>query len=89
MKDDRPDWYDEEKEMPQFWSWMLIILFSAAILGYGIATYLLVDDGPRRWEYGTLPDTPAQSIYNSKGPVKPAGAVQRQVAPLPTAKRER
>jgi len=76
------DWYDEEKEMPQLWGWVVIILFSAAIVGYGIATYFLVDDAPRRWDYRILPDTPAQSIYNTSIPKKPAQAPP-QIAPLP------
>jgi hypothetical protein len=44
-----------------------------------------VKDGPRRWNYGTLPDAPSQSIYSteaaSENTIPP-----RQVAPLPEAK---
>jgi hypothetical protein len=82
MGENEPKWYDEEKDIPDFWSWVILVLFSAAIVGYGIVTYLAVDDGPRKWEYGTLPDTPAQSIYNTKVPDKPAAA-PRQIPQLP------
>lgn len=84
MSDEQPRWYEEEKEMPRFWGWVVITLFSAAIVGYGIATYFLVGDGPRQWDYRVLPDTPAQSIYNTSRPKRPVQA-PLQIAPLPGA----
>jgi hypothetical protein len=82
MGEEKPNWYEEEKEMPQPLAWVVITLFSAFIVGYGVVTYLLVDDGPRQWSYGTLADTPAESIYNSAVPGKPAQAPP-QITPLP------
>lgn len=86
MSEKHPDWYEEEKEMPQLLGWVVIVLFSAAIFGYGWVAYLFVDDGPRYWEYRILPDTPAESIYNTELPDKPAKA-PLQVRPLPGAGR--
>jgi hypothetical protein len=82
MSEEHPKWYDEEKEMPQPLAWVVIILFSAAIVGYGVVTYLIVPDGPRRWDYRTLADTPAESVYNTSIPPKPVEAPP-QIAPLP------
>ena len=82
MGEEEPKWYEEEKEMPQVWAWVTITLFSATILGYGIVTYLLVDDGPRQWDYRTLADAPSDSIYNTTLPKKPAKAPPL-IAPLP------
>ncbi|HWI41826.1 MAG TPA: hypothetical protein VNX25_10095 [Verrucomicrobiae bacterium] len=78
---EEPKLYDEEKTIPDLWSWIILILFSAAIAGYGIFTYVSVKDAPRRWDYGTLPDVPAQSVFNTRGPKRPAEA-PRQI-PLP------
>jgi hypothetical protein len=76
--------YDEHQEIPSPWEWVILVLFSAAIMGFGWLVYLLVDDAPRRWDFGQLPDTPAESIYSTEKPGlsrKP----KRQVIQLPEA----
>jgi len=79
--------YDEHKELPSpVWEWVIIILFSASIAGYGWLVYGLVADPPRHWDFGQLPDTPAESIYSTEQPasgVKPAGQIQRLPEALP------
>lgn len=75
-------WYVEEYEISAFASWVVIILFSAAIAGFGLMVYCLIPDAPRRWNYGQLPDTPAESIYSTEEPAagrRPA----RQLPRLP------
>ncbi|HEY3307197.1 MAG TPA: hypothetical protein VGJ93_01965 [Desulfuromonadaceae bacterium] len=60
--------YDEERELPHPWEWVIIILFSASIVGFGLLAYRLVPEGPRYWDLGQLPDTPAESIYSTEVP---------------------
>lgn len=57
--------FEEETEISLFWSWVLIILFSACIIVYGMCVHFTIRDVPRRWDFGVLPDTPAESIYSS------------------------
>ncbi|WP_224984102.1 hypothetical protein [Geomonas agri] len=77
----KPD-YDEQQELRSPWEWVILIAFSGAIMGFGWLVYLLVQDAPRRWDFGQLPDAPAESIYSSE---EPRGKAQRQIRPLPEA----
>jgi hypothetical protein len=76
--------YDEELEISSFASWVIIILFSAAIMAFGWIVYLVVPDAPRYWDFGQLRDTPADSIYSTDEP-RPELMPQRQVPALPEA----
>jgi hypothetical protein len=74
--------YDEDQELPSPWEWVIIVLFSAAIMGFGWMVYLLIPDAPRQWDFGQLPDTPAEYIYSTHEP-DPAKRVPRQIPQLP------
>ena len=74
--------YDENRQLPSPWEWVIIVAFTASIMGYGWLVYLLVQDGPRRWDFGQLPDTPAESIYSTGRPGAPE---RRQIEALPEA----
>jgi hypothetical protein len=76
--------YEEEQELPHPWEWVIIVLFSAALAGYGLLVYRLVPDTPRTWDFGQLPDTPAESIYSTDLP-RPAVKPPRQIPRLPEA----
>ena len=77
-------WYVEERELPSPWEWVIIVVFSAFIMGFGWLVYCLVPDAPRRWDFGQLPDTPAEGIYSTDEP-DPARRSPRQVPRLPEA----
>lgn len=74
--------YEEFKTTNSFWSWIILVMLCLAILGWGLANYFLISTPKRDWDYGALPDTPAQSIYST---VKPSESVNppRQIVPLP------
>ena len=76
--------YEEKQELPSPWEWVILVVFSAAIMGFGWLVYLLVPDGARYWDFGQLPDTPAESIYSTDQPdlKKPP---KQQIWPLPEA----
>lgn len=76
--------YDEKQELPSPWEWVILVAFSSAIMGFGWLVYLLVPDAPRDWDFGQLPDAPAESIYSSEQP-KGAREPQRQIPALPEA----
>jgi hypothetical protein len=80
-------WYAEDHELSSTWSWVIIILFSAAIAGFGWLVYSIIPDAPRRWDFGQLPDTPAESIYSTEEP-RQTKYPQRQLLGLPEAQRE-
>ncbi len=76
--------YDEKQELPSPWEWVILVLFCASIMGFGWLVYLLVPDGARHWDFGQLPDAPAESIYSTDQPdlKKPP---KLQIWPLPEA----
>ena len=76
--------YEEYTELSSRVSWIVLILFSLFILGWGMLLMCMVMDAPRAWDFGILPDTPGESIYST---VSVAGAKRPviQVAPLPDA----
>ncbi len=67
------DLYLEYKIIPQLWGWVLLILFAASILGYGMLSHMIIPDAPREWDFGQFPDTPAQSVYSTVEPLRGAG----------------
>ena len=75
--------YEEDRELPSPWEWVIIIVFSASIVGFGLLVYYTVEDGPRYWDFGQLPDTPAESIYSTEQPKPADGKLQRQLPKLP------
>jgi hypothetical protein len=77
--------YEEQHGISSGWSWFLVAALSGLILAWGLFCFLLVKEGPRRWNFDALPDTPSQSIYSSQQTPEEA-APPRQVAPLPEAK---
>lgn len=79
------DIYEEYKLLPQFWGWVLLILFSAGILGYAFFLHLLIPTPPRYWDHGALPDTPALSVYSTHEPV-PVMTEKKIISPLPEGK---
>ncbi|SNB46682.1 hypothetical protein [Geobacter sp. DSM 9736] len=78
--------YDEDREIPSPWEWVIITLFSIAIAAFGWFVYRIVPEGPRYWDVGQLPDTPAESIYSTEQPWE-SRAPQRQLQRLPEAKK--
>jgi len=76
--------YDEDKELSLFWSWVIIIAFTLSIIGWGLLVYLFVQDGRRYWDFGQLPDTPAENIYSTQTPPVEKKPPQ-QISPLPEA----
>ncbi len=74
--------YEEYKVPSQLVGWILLVLLSLALLGYGMWLMLTIPDAPRRWNYAALPDTPAESVYSTVEP-SPITTRQRLIAPLP------
>jgi hypothetical protein len=67
-------------------SWIILILFSAAIIGWGLLNFKLVQDPPvRQFQYGVLPSAPGESIYSTRTAPPVQDNTPRQIAPLPEA----
>lgn len=82
------DWYIEEKKLSAFWSWVIIILFSAAIVAFGLLVFCVVRESPRQWDFGALSDVPAESMYGIH-PQPKETAIPRQIPPVPGAMERR
>jgi hypothetical protein len=67
------------------WGWLVVILISALIIGWGLLNFAIIKDPPRTWHFGALPDAPGQSIYSTQEPPSAATAPP-QIPPLPEAK---
>lgn len=76
--------YDEKQELPSPWEWVILTVFSASIMGFGWLVYLTVQDAPRRWDFGQLPDAPAESFYSTDQP-RLERVPRQQIPPLPEA----
>lgn len=86
MADNRK--YDEQRELPSPWEWIIITLLSVALIVFGLVVYRFVLEGPRHWDFGQLPDTPAESIYSTEEPPASTGKLPRQINKLPEAQPE-
>jgi hypothetical protein len=75
--------YEEFTVISTFWSWVLLIAFSILIMSWGMFIKMMVGrEQPRTWDFGTLPDVPAQSPYSSvKPPVEVNTPLQIQRLP--------
>ncbi len=46
--------------------WILVCSLAVLFLAYGLFMFFMVGDkGPPGWDFGTLPDTPGESIYST------------------------
>lgn len=68
--------YEQYKQVGRVWTWLAIVLLAVVTLGWGMVTHMAVPDVPRHWDFGTLPDTPGQSVYATMPPPP-----QREVVP--------
>lgn len=77
--------YEEFTLISGTWSWVILIAFSALILGWGMFLEMMIEERPPQWDFGVLPDAPSQSAYST---VLPPGDVNvpYQIHPIPNAK---
>jgi hypothetical protein len=60
--------YEELTIISSFWSWVILIVFAALILGWGMFAEMIVTTAPSQWDFGVLPDAPSQSAYSTSLP---------------------
>jgi hypothetical protein len=69
----------------QQWAHVILILFAASLMGWGMLLHMTIRETPAKWDFGVLPDTPSESVYSTAEP--PTGeAPPLQIAPLPEAR---
>jgi hypothetical protein len=78
--------YEEDIEFSVFWSWVVILVFSLSVLAYMLVVCFAVRETPRQWDFGLLPDTPAESIYSTARYTR-TKEPSRQLSPLPEAEK--
>ena len=77
--------YEEFTVISTFWSWVILIAFSALIICWGMFVEMMAgEDQPRTWDFGALPDVPAQSTYSTVEPPVEVN-VPLQIQRLPEA----
>ncbi len=77
-------WYEESREVGSFTSWLILIGFCLFLFAWGFLIFFAIKDTPRKWDFGVLPDTPAESIYSTeKSPT--TTTPPRQLPELPEA----
>jgi hypothetical protein len=60
--------YEENKAIGAFWGWAFVFLLTAGVIGWCMFLMMAVEDPPREWDFGALPEVPAQSIYSTLKP---------------------
>jgi len=84
--------YEEYTPTTPRTSWAILLGVSFAVLTLGMFLHAKIPDTPRKWDFGALPDTPAESVYSTARPtVRPLApreveGVPRMLPPLPWAK---
>ena len=78
------DQYEENRRIGPVKGWLLLVLFCAAIIAWGLFNWAMIPDYPRDWHYGPPSDAPGASIYSSV-PTPDSDNPPRQFAPLPEA----
>jgi|WetSurMetagenome_2_1015567.scaffolds.fasta_scaffold401748_2 hypothetical protein len=58
--------YEESKEASSFAGWLMLIGICILLFAWGFWIFFTVKDTPRKWDFGILPDTPAESIYSTE-----------------------
>ena len=92
--DNERDIYEEYTPATPLAGWAILLGVSFAVLGLGMFLHAKIPDTPRKWDFGALPDTPAESVYSTARPVPvirslaplEVEGVPRMLAPLPWAK---
>ena len=75
---------EESREMAPRRAWIFVLVLSALLVGWGLFNYRMIPERQREFDYGVLPDTPAQSMYSTGRPPAPAVAPD-QISRLPGA----
>jgi hypothetical protein len=59
--------------------WIVVCAISALFVAYGfLAFFIIGDKGPPDWDYGSVKDVPAQSLYSTYPYREHAGAPEPQ-----------
>jgi hypothetical protein len=67
-----------------FRGWLLLIVFSLLVMGWGMFIHMMVPESPRTWDFGVIPDTPGISAYSTIAPLSHE-PIPRQFEQLPEA----
>lgn len=77
-----PENFEEYRVLPQWMGWVILVLMSAGLLSWGMWLHHMVEEAPRYFDVGHVPDAPGESIHSTER--APAGPTSRpQIAPLP------
>jgi hypothetical protein len=60
--------YEEQTIISPVVGWVILILFAALIMSWGMFVEMIVSTQPAHWDFGVLPDTPSQSQYSTAFP---------------------
>lgn len=75
---------EESREIAPLRAWIFVLVLSALLVGWGLLNYKMIPERQREFDYGVLPDTPAQSVYSTGRPPAPPVAPD-QLPRLPGA----
>ncbi len=75
--------YDAEyRTLPVFWSWVALLLFTAAILTWGMLSHMFIKERRREWDFGAVPETPGASVFSTQLPERSAPVPPQLDPPL-------
>jgi hypothetical protein len=81
--------YEEHRQIPQAIGWGILILLTIGLVAWCMLLMMIVPETPRQWDFGQLPDVPAQSIYSTLPPPPNPDLTKtpQNITPLPEAQR--
>ena len=74
--------YEEKTSFNNKWGWVSLFLLSFFVFGWAMVLMFTVKDVPRKWDYGSVKDAPAENIYTTNEYEKYQKDIQ-QIEPVP------
>lgn len=75
--------YEERMELSKFWGWVVLIIVSFSLIGYGMIAMFLVKEPPKRyWDHGSAVVPPGLTIYTTEV-VKKGNEIPPQIGLVP------
>ncbi|MCE5326209.1 MAG: hypothetical protein LLG01_07310 [Planctomycetaceae bacterium] len=78
--------YEQYLHAKPVWGWVLAISLTLGVVTWCMIFHMFMPDVPRVWDFGAVPDVPAQSVYSSSRPSDEQNRhAPRQIEMLPGA----
>jgi hypothetical protein len=60
--------YEEYRNISQRSLWLIVVVFTILVLGWGMLIHMMVPEAERHWDFGVQPQSPSESKYSTVAP---------------------